>query len=329
MAQLESHLQLKDQQICSMDQQLQAWARHANDVITMNFKEGKKLPRIAHRTSNAVVKGDSIYVHLNSLSHALSFFYTYDSINSEWVKLPDNNRYVSTIVLVAGFVTTVGGCDEDDAVTNQLISLVENKSDYQWLEVFPPMPTKRDCSIAFSYGDLLVVAGGAGERYEYLRTVEVLDISSMQWFDCSPLPEPLSNASTTLCGDNIFILGGWFSADTPTTSVLTCRVEQAHGTPQIHWNHLADLPVLMSTGVSHQEHLLAVGGVDCKNNPVDSVYRYDRTSNSWRVVGRMLRPRGQAFAAMLPSQELLVAGGHTGYNFNKIYEVEIATITMQ
>jgi hypothetical protein len=55
-------------------------------------------------------------------------------------------------------------------VTNQLFSLVENHNDME--EILPPMPTKRDCAIAFSYGHFLVVAGGVSEGD---RTVEVLD----------------------------------------------------------------------------------------------------------------------------------------------------------
>jgi hypothetical protein len=92
------------------------------------------------------------------------------------------------------------------------------------------------------------------------------------------------------------------------------------------WNRIADLPVLKSTGVAYRENLLAVGGVDCMSNPVDVVYKYDWTFNSWRVVGQMLKPRGQAFATFLPPNKLLVAGGHKGYHLNKMYEVELATI---
>lgn len=222
----------------------------------------------------------------------------------------------------------MGGYGVDETVTNQLFSLIEGQNGLQWEEHLPPMPTKRDCPIAFSHAHFLVVAGGTTEKNSYLRTCEVLNTNLMQWFTSVSLPEPLGNASVTLCGDNVFILGGWYSLDTPTRSVLTCKVEnllRSSVADQV-WNRIADLPVLMSTGVAYQDHLLAFGGVDFMNKSVNDVYKYDWTFNSWRVVGCMLMPRGRAFATMLPPHRVLVAGGHRGCYLNKMYEVEVATI---
>ena len=44
--------------------------------------------------------------------------------------------------------------------------------------------------------------GGVGT----LKTVKLLDIDSLQWFIASELPHPLTEASATVCGDNLYLV---------------------------------------------------------------------------------------------------------------------------
>lgn len=78
----------------------------------------------------------------------------------------------------------------------------------KWVKHFPSMPTKRSHTTVVSSGKALVVAGGRGEGVATLTTVEVMDTETLQWSTACRLPQPLSNASATVCGDNVYMVGG-------------------------------------------------------------------------------------------------------------------------
>ena len=315
--------------------------RNDSEVV-ITCKEGKRAPRALYRMSNAVMNGDTIFF-ISNTPHLI--FYTYNWTTFEWSQLPDIANdlewYISTIVMVNGHLTTIGGYDEDENLTNQLFSLVpDEETGYErWQEDLPPMLTKPDGSVAFSYACHLVVAGGLVEDSVFTNIVEVLNTNTLTWAAACSLPEPLATASVTVCNDNVFILGGWCSENTPTCSVLTCNIrdlidsstksctdETRDQIKRNIWYRIADLPVLKSTCITYQGHLLVVGGVNVMNKAVTAVYVYDRAANSWRVIGQMLVPRGQAYVTVLPSSEILVVGGHKGYYLNKLYEVELLTV---
>ena len=64
-------------------------------------------------------------------------------------------------------LTTIGG----GPLTNKLMSLT---NEYKWMEKFPPMPTRRMLSTTVCTGTVLIIAGGAGQRFKSLATVKVL-----------------------------------------------------------------------------------------------------------------------------------------------------------
>ena len=82
-----------------------------------------------------------------------------------------NNLALTT---VNDLVTAVGG-EHSGNCTNTLLSLMEEDGENKWVEHFPPMPTKRALTATMSTGKVLVVAGGYGEEYDTLATVEVME----------------------------------------------------------------------------------------------------------------------------------------------------------
>ena len=75
-----------------------------------------------------------------------------------------------SLAVVNSLLTAIGGMTPNYEVTNSLLSLTDNK----WTKQFPPMPTKHWLTAAVCSGMSLVVAGGLGEGYKYLSTVEVM-----------------------------------------------------------------------------------------------------------------------------------------------------------
>ena len=73
------------------------------------------------------------------------------------------------------------------------------------------MPTKRYTTAAITTKHHLIVAGGKSGRSNYLNTctVEVMDIQTLVWSTAASLPHPYSRLSAAICGDHLYMLGGW------------------------------------------------------------------------------------------------------------------------
>ena len=128
----------------------------------------------------------------------------YNPTTNKWSELPEcPNSYVS-LAMVNGLLTAIGGMTSNDEVTNSLLSLTDN----MWTKQFPPMTTKRYVTVVVCSGRSLVVARGLEEGNKRLSTVEVMDTETLQWSTASSPPHPLTEASATLCGDQVYMLGG-------------------------------------------------------------------------------------------------------------------------
>ena len=87
-----------------------------------------------------------------------------------------------------------------------------------------PMPTKHCVTVVVCIGRSLVVTGGLGEGGKRLSTVEVMDTETLQWSIASSLPHPLYLASAILCGDRVYMLGGFDQSDKQL--LFTCTTQQ-------------------------------------------------------------------------------------------------------
>ena len=250
--------------------------------------------------------------------------FAYNSTTNRWSELPKCPNYGFSLAVVNSLLTTIGGETPNNEVTDSLLSLTDNK----WTKQFPPMSTKRWVTAVVCSGRFVVVAGGVGEGDKKLSTVEVMDTETLQWSTASSLPHPLYLASATLCGDQVYMLGGFDQRDECSKSVFTCSLaaliqscqSQSLGAqlktlslasrPQV-WHQLADTPVTLSTCASLQEQLLAVGGNDSDEKKTTAIHMYNTTTNSWEVISHMANSRCQCLLAVLPHNELMVVGGHT------------------
>ena len=262
--------------------------------------------------------------------------HAHNAATGKWNTLPKCPHKDCALVVVNGVLTAVGGRDSSNNDTNKLLSVV---GEGKWVEQLPCMPTKRRLTAAVCSGKTLVVIGGySGGK---LKTVELLDIDSLQWFIASELPHPLHRASATVCGDNLYLVGG-FGDGYATKSVLTCslsalvqsakpatlggRSQKAFSKTEQVWRGVASLPVTLSTCASLNGQLIAVGGSDSVNKKTtNSVYAYDPTTDRWDVISTMPTARDHCLVAVLPGNQLMVVGGYTGGVGTETYKVEVAT----
>ncbi len=256
----------------------------------------------------------------------------YEWQRERWSKLCDYPNYDHTLAVVGGLLTAVGGA-QSIIYTNTLFSLVGDGSERRWEEHFTPMPTKRRWTAVVCSGKHLVVMGG--EELVPLTTVEVLNTETRQWLTASSLPFPLSEASATIVGDNIYLVGGCDRSGW-TRSVFTCSLIALLQSCQPHlltsqspplWHKIADTPAYVSTCVTLNGELVVVGGCDSSYIPTDSVYAYDPVTDSWNVISHMNIARWECLAVVLPGDRLMVVGGRTSRSYSQIPPVEIATLS--
>ena len=232
-----------------------------------------------------------------------------------------------------GKLTAIGGKQSDKA-TNTLLSLPQDRPgifQQKWIEHFPPMTYRHNDPAVATTNTSLIVAGGWGPYMEQ-APVEVMDIQRRQWSRVASLPHPRWEATATICGDRLYIGGGystgWFgTGGDPTKSVVMCEVKdllqsqpQSLATRLLHlsssppvWKEVAPLPVVLSSLVTFQGQLLAVGGRSTERDAdsTSDVMQYHITTNAWKVISQMKMKRYRSFAAVLPNNALMVCGGLT------------------
>ena len=305
--------------------------------IKLRWRDGGRTPCEMYWGS-AAVNGSVAYFRPGRVDQGTVL--KYDSAKNNWYELPSCHNIGFTLAVVNNLLTAIGGKTKFGEFTSSLLSLIDKK----WTAQFPPMPTKRWCTAVVCSDTYLVVAGGTGEGIKKLSTVEVMDTETLQWSTASSLPHPLTLATATLCGDQIYMLGGFDPSGNSSKSVFTCSLAAllqsfqskseslgrqmktlslASG-PKV-WRQLADTPVTRSTCASLHGHLLAVGGRDSDREL--AIRTYNTTTNSWEVISHMATPRSQCLVAVLPHNELMVVGGlaPSGSTIDS-QTVEIATI---
>ena len=291
----------------------------AVDISKLRWEDGKKAPEGMLRGS-AVVDGNTVYINpWDSLK-----MYSCQVISSQklqWSTLPAQQYFSSSLVVIDGRLTSVGGVLYD-GYTSSLLSLTGSgwRRRRRWSEVYPAMPTSRSSIVSLTSQHTLIVAGGC-DGNKNLDIVEVMDIPTRLWSTVSHLPHPFGLASGTICGDKLYLAGGCVGKNESTMSVLTCSISDLLSIPSLGasslslanktgmWQRAQDTPVTLSTVITLGGHLLAIGGEDDSKRDTAAVHCYDNHTNSWCVVSEMKEPRSQCLAAVLPGDQLLVVGG--------------------
>ena len=146
---------------------------------------------------------------------------------------------------------------------------------------FPPMTLVRRGTTVLSTTAHTVAMGGYGGRpeedhVERLNNIEVLNIHTKQWSIASPLPYEIQQATVTLCGDTLYMMGGL--TDVNDFSVVSCRLNDLLAPTKTRysniWLDVPDLPVRMSACATVHGCVLAIGGEVEKQEDTNKIYRY-------------------------------------------------------
>ena len=291
--------------------------------VTLNWRDGGEAPFEMGRGA-AVVDGGVAY-----LMHWDGQTCSYNSTNKKWSELPKYPYQDGSLAVVNGQLTAIGGYDDTFTCTNKLLTLRKSRLRRSWSDVFPPMPTKRDSTTAVTSKEHLIVAGGATGLIpaDNINTMEVMDTKTLVWSTVASLPHPYSLASTTICGDHLYMLGGDDDKG-KTKSMLTCSLTellQSSSSSSV-WHRVADVPAYHSTCAAVNGQLLAVGGCDKDDKETAAIHKYNPTTNSWDYISNMPTARYHCLVAVLPTNEMMAVGGLiSGFSTDK---VDIASINI-
>ena len=114
--------------------------------------------------------------------------------------------------------------------------------------------------------------------------VACYDLSTKQWQELPPLPEPRSSFDAAVLGDRIYVIGGWNLQGDETTWLPSACVLDLSSKP-LRWQTLPEPPFQRRalSVAAHQGKLYAIGGMQPSGGPSTRVDVYDPDSQTWSL----------------------------------------------
>ena len=245
----------------------------------------------------------------------------YDLDKATWTKLPPAPQYNSEAAAINNQLVLIGG---REASSGAITNMVSTWTGQGWQQDIPATPTKRVRPGVTIYNTYLMVAGGRVEDEQILLgTINVMDITTRQWYTPAnlQLPRPMYSMQITVSATHICVASSLITYDATTNTGTTSKsvwelpvstlskvlVGEDRGPHQ--WTKIAPTPHYWSALLQDTAHPLAIGGEDDSDKPTTDIAVYDRHSNKWSTVGQLLEPRTRCTAVSLSRRSFLVCGG--------------------
>ena len=130
----------------------------------------------------------------------------YDISSGKWAKLPPYRAQGFAMTVINNQLVLVGGKEHEQDSKVLGVWRAEGK---EWTHPYPHMSTARSWCSAVVYNEWLVVAGGYGNSYMILSSVEVMNTVTKQWYAALPTPTPWTETKTAIVGDTCYFMGGF------------------------------------------------------------------------------------------------------------------------
>ena len=291
------------------------------------------------RPCDAVVRDDVAYFR----KYRSKFILKYNALKRTWDKrIPECPVQDSALAIlpvvdqdkIEYVLHTVGGVlikDDTQKLIGDLYCLSEREradgygTEPCWKKTKESMTVARKqvttiCDKEYKY---LIAAGGRGVSGT-LKIVEVMNISSKEWFTVASLPQPVVRTSACISRGFLYLAGGCtYDEDCNPKEVkyvfrisLPELIKNEEGTT---FESIADLRYVRSVCIAFQDHVFAIGGTKPSTNTHEAqstnlVYIYDPEGDNWKQLQASLTEnRCFCFAASFtqPKPQLMVVGGYT------------------
>ncbi len=237
----------------------------------------------------------------------------YITQSCQWHTLPPYSTRWFAMTTINNKLVVVGGMNKEDSDSSELGEWQPDSN--QWTHPFPPMSTPHSWPSATSYKHWLVVAGGY--HGVCLQTVEVLDVSNMQWSTGPSTPTPWRSMTSTTIGDTWYLMGGVCEkllCDSPDVYSVSLEALVSHSSSDSSniWNKLPPHNCTRSCPLNIGGSLLAVGGRDMTSRKtVSTIQRYVPETNTWVQAGQLPHAVYDC-TCIMTSDKVHVMGGHDG-----------------
>ena len=284
--------------------------------------------KMGHSVQSVVI-GDTVYVGGGFADNDRDMCTVMKLEQDQWTKLPEYTAKYFAMTSLANRLVLVGGKDPRNSKPTNQLAVFESG---EWPHPYPPMNIAHSHSTAVSFNNHIIVAGGWDDK-KRISSVEVLDVASRRWYIAQSLPNPRSVLKSTLIRNTLYLMGGFDHTLSATKTVyhvdLTELVAKAHSnldTPTL-WQTLQEVPLVFSAPLSIGRSLLAIGGRDDRYNSSSSIYLYQPDTRRWVKVGDLPTARYYCTCSVLPSGEVIVAGGRTKPFGNFVQRVDFFRIS--
>ena len=279
-------------------------------LLEGELKRREVIPFQMSTTIQSVVIGDAVFVGGGDTNSEYSSctIMKFDLQQDEWTTLPQYSAKWFAMTSLNNQLLLVGGYNIGiQKSTNQIAMFVVESAAFQY--PYPPMKIARHSSTAVHFFNYIIVAGGSSDQ-GFVSFVEVLDIVSRQWYFAQSLPRPQSELKSALIGYTLYLMGGWDKAVHKVgLNELISSAVQNQPMPTL-WEVIEDTPLSYSAPLNVRSLLYAVGGYNY-GNPNSSIYVYQPDTRRWVKVGDLPTARWFCTCSVLPSGEVIVAGGQT------------------
>ena len=241
----------------------------------------------------------------------------YNTKSRQWHTLPGYRTKGFAMTAMNNKLVLVGGNIIGFSHSNELGEWQPDSN--QWTRPFPPMSRKRYDPSATSHKHYIVVAGGYND-FRLMDSVEVLDVTNMQWSAGPPTPTPWRNMVSTTTGDTWYLMGGRHENYGWCPDIYSVSLEEVVTYSDPHnfdifwkWSKLPSVNCRYSSPLTVGGSLVAVGGVDMvSSEPVSTIRRYNADTDAWIKIGELPHQLWSCTCIQI-SDEVYIIGGKSGY----------------
>ena len=290
------------------------------------------------RYAKVIVINDILYIGggLCTTANDEYYIFSYQLTDDQWTKLSILPHCYGVPINIDNQLSYIGGLDPSTGTsTNKVITLEDNK----WTTKYHNMIVARCYHAAVTYQHYIIVAGGEGEDWSTLDTIEVFNCSNYQWTIVSTyLPRPMKLINASTC-NQFFIIAGYEGADNSSycgTFIITMdsllEHQQSHTSSTSEsdnkWSELFPTPHYNSTIVPYTSPPVIIGGEDQHSKMVNKISLYDDSSDSWSPIEiSPITCTGATVATI--NNIIIIAGGYTdGSSFEATNATTLTSVVL-
>ena len=285
--------------------------------LSFKWEKRKDLPYELTCNQSIVING-KVYV-----SDPVGDLFEYTRETDQWEDLPTPTVQYGFVSL-NGKLALVSGIKGGIDKYSRTIYVWDGEIQ-QWTEPYPPLPAAQQWPGCACYQHYLIVAGGMMEtKVNSCKSVDVLDTKSGQWYKAPLMPYTGREIRSVVVGQTLYLLNRFQGIATASKAIvrvslptLITHAIQGKNQDSSIWEKLPDVPHYDSTLFSIGRMLLVAGGSSGGtaktlfkgSKGVADIHLFNPHINVWMKIAELPEARFSPACIMLPSGELLVAGG--------------------